>query len=554
VGAGRAALLAVALALLAPAPAAAQPAARTVRPSGTLVAPERYDRPPPGHRLTARQVVRLAEALPVVREVRGTNPPAYVRAYVKDGEDWQVSLYVPRGDRRDEVAQVLIDDRTGRVKEAWTGVQVGWTMARGYPGAFGRSVNTPWVWVGLCALFVLPFLRRPARWMHVDLAVLLAFSVSYAFFGAANLDVSVPSAYPLLAYLLVRMLMVAAARSRALAGRTVLPAPPALLVGPGFLLVAIVFLTGFRVALNVTDGNVIDVGYASVIGADLLSGGHPVYGGFPLDNEHGDTYGPVAYAAYVPFEALWPWSGTWDDLPAAHAAALTFDLGSAALLWLIGRRLRDQALGLLLAYLWLAFPFSLLVANSGANDALVALLVLAALLVAGRVARGAAGGALIGLAGLTKFAPLGLAPLFATYGARGVRAMVVPALAFAGVVLLALAPFDVGSFWDRTLGFQQDRDSPFSIWYELPDAPQAVAQVAALMLALGVAVVPRRRDLASLAALSAAVLIALQMTVDHWFYLYLVWFAPLVWIALLSPVPAAEPARSPPPAPPAGSG
>jgi hypothetical protein len=69
-----------------------------------------------------------------------------------------------------------------------------------------------------------------------------------------------------------------------------------------------------------------------------------------------------------------------------------------------------------------------------------------------------------------------------------------------------------------------------------------------------VAVVPRRRDLASLAALSAAVLIGLQMTVDHWFYLYLVWFAPLVWIALLSPAPAAEPARSPPPVPAAGSG
>jgi hypothetical protein len=93
-------------------------------------------------------------------------------------------------------------------------------------------VNTPWVWVGLCALFVLPFLRRPVRWMHLDLAVLLAFSISYAFFGAANLDVSVPSAYPLLAYLLVRMLMVAAARSRALAGRTSLPEPPPLLVAP----------------------------------------------------------------------------------------------------------------------------------------------------------------------------------------------------------------------------------------------------------------------------------------------------------------------------------
>ena len=75
-------------------------------------------------------------------------------------------------------------------------------MARGIPGQFGRAVNAPWVWIGLCVLFVAPFLRPPLRLLHLDLAVLLAFSVSYAFFGAANLDVSVPSAYPLLAYLL----------------------------------------------------------------------------------------------------------------------------------------------------------------------------------------------------------------------------------------------------------------------------------------------------------------------------------------------------------------
>ncbi len=55
-------------------------------------------------------------------------------------------------------------------------------------------------------LFVLPFLRPPLRLLHLDLAVLLAFSVSYAFFNAAELGVSVPSAYPLLAYLLARML------------------------------------------------------------------------------------------------------------------------------------------------------------------------------------------------------------------------------------------------------------------------------------------------------------------------------------------------------------
>jgi len=492
--------------------------------------------------MSARAVLRVAEAVPAVRAVRDERPDAYACAYVTDRGGWQASLFAPpaRGRRlREEVAQVLIVDRSGRVQEAWTGVQVAWPMARGYPGAFGRAVNAPWVWIGLCALFVLPFARRPLRMLHLDLAVLLAFSISYAFFGAAELAVSVPSAYPLLAYLLARMLVVAARPPAA---------APRLRVGPGFLLVAIVFLIGFRVALNVTNGNVIDVGYAGVIGADRLAGGDPLYGAFPLDNEHGDTYGPVAYAAYVPFEALLPWSGSWDDLPAAHAAALAFDLGCALLLWLLGRRLRGQELGLLLAYLWMSFPFTLMVANSAANDALVALLVLGALLAAARGGRGAAvsRGALVGLAGLTKLAPLALAPLFVAYRAGRVRA----ALAFVAVLALIVAPFDLALLWERTLGFQQDRDSPFSIWgrYALPGWTQAAAQGAALLLAVAVAFVPRRRDPATLAALAAPVLIALQLAVDHWFYLYLVWFAPLVWIAVLTPAPAAGSARSSSPA------
>ena len=48
---------------------------------------------------------------------------------------------------------------------------------------------------------------------------------------------------------------------------------------------------------------------------------------------------------------------------------------------------------------------------------------------------------------------------------------------------------------------------------------------------------------AAIAALAAAVLIATQIAVEHWFYLYLVWFAPLTWVALLS-----GSARSSPPA------
>ena len=103
--------------------------------------------------------------------------------------------------------------------------------------------------------------------------------------------------------------------------------------------------------------------------------------------------------------------------------------------------------------------------------------------------------------------------------------------------------------WDRTLGFQAGRDSPFSIWghYDVPGAVQAAAQVAAVAFAVGVAFL-RPDGPAALAALAAAVLIALQLVVDHWFYLYLVWFAPLVWVALLSPAPGAGSARSSPPA------
>ena len=99
-------------------------------------------------------------------------------------------------------------------------------------------------------------------------------------------------------------------------------------------------LVGARIGLNVFDSNVIDVGYSGVIGADRIADQKPIYGNFPDDDQSGDTYGPVAYYAYVPFEQTFPWSGTWDDLPAAHAASIFFDLATLAGLFLLGRRIR----------------------------------------------------------------------------------------------------------------------------------------------------------------------------------------------------------------------
>jgi hypothetical protein len=510
-----------------------------------LVLPDRPDVAPPGYSRTARAITRIAAARPEVRSARAERASAYSRAYLAGRGRWQVSFYVPpeHGTRSDEIAQVIVDDRSSRVIEAWTGPQVEWTMARGIPGQFGRAVNAPWVWIGLCILFAAPFLRPPLRMLHADLAVLLAFSISYAFFGAGNLDVSVPSAYPLLAYLLGRMLW--------LAFRPTHTRPIALTLSPNALLLGLVFLVGFRIVLNLTNGNVIDVGYSGVIGADRLLHGESLYGGFPPDNPHGDTYGPLAYVAYIPFALVFPWGGTWDDLPAAHAAAVMFDLACLAGMWAAGNRYGGRPLAVLLAYLWAACPFTLLVENSGANDALVAALVLAAFLC---LRRPAARGALATLAGLTKFAPLALVPLFATYGRHRARSL---AAAF-GTGALVLLPVALGPglerFWDRTLGFQSGRSSPFSIWglYGGLDAVQFALTLVAAALAVAVAFFPRERDEVTVAALGAAVLIALQLTVTHWFYLYLVWFLPLILLALLARpgirAPGAAPARSTAPA------
>ena len=65
-------------------------------------------------------------------------------------------------------------------------------------------------------------------------------------------------------------------------------------------------------------------------------------------------------------------------------------------------------------------------------------------------------------------------------------------------------------------------------------------KVGAGLLAVLVAFLPRRCSPAQAAALAAAVVIAVQLVVTHWFYLYVVWFLPLVLVALLAPLAVAR--------------
>jgi hypothetical protein len=252
-------LAALLLALLAFLGAAASSARAT---AGTTTAADpnapvlvtSQDTPPKGYRLTAAHVLRIAARNPAVREELSRHPNATPYEYTKGPGRWQVSWF-SAGRHQKELLQVYVEDSSGRVTEVWTGFQVAWTMARGYPGAFGRSVNAWYVWLPMCLVFVLPFLpwrRRPSL-LHLDLLVLLGFSVSLALFNHAKIGLSVPLVYPFLLYLLVRMLLLAFGRGR--------PRQPLSLLFPvSWLVVAVVFLVGFRIGLNVANSNVIDVG------------------------------------------------------------------------------------------------------------------------------------------------------------------------------------------------------------------------------------------------------------------------------------------------------
>jgi hypothetical protein len=504
--------------------------------------------PPKGYRLTAARVERIAAASLTIKAELRRHPRAIPYEYTKGPGQWQVSWF-SSGPHQVELAQVYIDDATGAVTQVWTGFQVAWTMARGYAGAFGRRVNAWYVWVPLCVLFIVPFLpwrrtrlaadgRRRRAWslVHVDLLALLGLSISLAFFNHGTIGLSTPLIYPFMVYLLVRMVCLGFGRGR--------PREPLRVFVPvAWLAIGTIFLVGFRIGLNVVNSNVIDVGYAGVIGADKLLHGKPLYGGWPKDNASGDTYGPVAYYAYVPFRAIFGWSGSWDDLPASHAAAIAFDLLTLFGLFWLGRRVRGPTLGVVLAYAWAAYPFTLWTLSSNTNDSLVALLLVAALLVIGSApARGVLGA----LAGLTKFAPLALAPLLL----RGVdppprrRQIVAYVLAYAICIVVMMLPVllddNLHAFWHDTIAYQAGRTSPFSIWglWGGLGAEQHLVQGATVALAIAVMFVPARRGLIEVAALGAAILIALQLGAGYWLYSYIVWFFPLVAVAMFGSFPS----------------
>ena len=545
----------IALLLLFCAPAAAQDPADQPPFGGADVPPliERHGKtPPPGFELSAVEVKLIAKRTEEFGELYGGGltesfQPLNVTVATR-GDTWEARIRKPNDSEIQAI--VLIDDSTGEVTDVFTEEQVDTKLARGYEDAVAGDLNEWWFWIPMCLLFVAPFFdfRRPLRLVHLDLVMLLGFSASLFLFNKGEIDWSSLLVYPVLAYFFVRMLWMGFRPSE---NRDPL-LPHA---RRSWLIAGIVALVGLYGWFTVSEAKVIDVGVAGAIGADRLTDGEDIYSddfdqGLPESGDvRGDVYGPVNYVAYAPFELAFPWEEDWDDVPAARSASLAFTLLTALALFGLGRRLRagqeGRTLGVALAFAWLAYPFTLYTLGSSFNDSLVALGAVCCLLV---LSSAPARGAVAALGGLTKFGSLALAPLFAAgTGDRRPRTLLVFAAAFAVTAALVTLPAipdgGLSEMYDRSLGYQASRGSPFSIWGQAPalEPLQTASKVFAVLLAVAVFFVPKRRTPVQVAALAAAVLIAVQVTASHWFYPYSVWFAPLVLAALFAVQRGPEP-------------
>jgi hypothetical protein len=535
------AVVVCALAFAATAAGATTPTAPVFDGKGHLVQTPFAPSPSSPHLVKHRALV-LFEANPKVAAWLSRYPAKGLvdeETYDSKLASWTVKLW---SGKAGEIAEGRVDDVSGVVLEAWTGPQVAWKMGRGYSGAFGgKWINKPWLWGAFCVIFLLGLadLRRPLSMRNLDLLMLLSPTASLWYFNHGNVFTAVPLFYPALAWVVVRGVWIGAT-GRGSRARLLWPA--------WVLLAAAVFLAGFRTMQNIEMSNVIDVGYSGVIGAERIVNGEAPWGNFPVENNlkacgpadaageireriqtngrcesanpQGDTYGPVAYEAYIPGYLTLGWSGKWDDLPAAHFTSIAFDLLSMLGLWLVGRRFGGLQLAAALAFAWAAYPFTQYASSSNTNDTVMpCLLIFGFWLASSPVGRGA----FAALAGWSKFATLIVAPLWLTYpdrrpSGRFLAAFAAATLAAFSVVLLEPSPLhELRVFWDRTVTWQVGRQSPFSLWdwgqYHARGLP----------------------NLHLVQRVLQALLAGFELVLTYWLYTYIPWFFPFAAIAVLAP-------------------
>jgi glycosyl transferase family 87 len=425
----------------------------------------------------------------------------------------------------------------------------------------------PALLVGLSALFVL--MTGVAPWWrlrNLDVAASLSLVVGVVLFQHRYLSASLIEVAPGMVYLLGRCAHRALGPPVAEAASTPLLAAITPGVDPArrvrWLRAALIAL-GLVVAMVVfSSTDPVDVIFAVMEGATRMVHGVLPYGHMPPGIIHGDTYPILSYTLYVPLALLSPVNSLWDSVDGGLALALVAALVAAWAVfrvtagprrWRTGRRSPElEESGLRAALAWLAFPPVLITASTGTTDVLLAAMLAIAVLL---WRRPTACNGLLAIAGWFKLAPfallsLSLAPL---RGRRLVNSLIVIGAmsAIPLAILLALGGVHGPAAMAHAVAYQFSRGSLQSVWSALGiERLQPLGQACVLGLIAGAAVKLRQapelaRDRARMAALTASILIGLQLAADYWAFLYLVWAAPLACTALYADRTVNQPAGSP---------
>lgn len=485
----------------------------------------------------------------------------------------QASRALARGEQWTEVRVSAVDRDTARVT-FFGGERIFADVALARDGSVDRFVDyrgldapygaplshNPWVIALGCLVFVLATAVAPLwRMRNLDVLALLALVVPMLLLDERFLAASTLTAVPPLAWLAGRCAWFALRRPRRPRRRDARTRPLADALTPAWsesqrvrILRVAVASAGAAVAMiTLSAPFTVDVGQALMEGATLLRDGVLPYGHMPGDVYHGDTYPLLSYLVYVPLAIPLPVRDDWD---VADGALLVAAASALAVAWMLVRAHAGSA-GLRAALAWLLFPPLLVAVSSGTSDVLLGALIVGALLLASQ-RRVASTGVLI-VAGWFKLVPFALLPIWLARlrGRQLLAALALLAASAAATVALLVALGGRGAPGQMldAMTFQLERRSLHSPWTLLGiEWLQPLVQAGVLALIAAATLRTWRepafaQDPARLAALTAAVLLGLQLAGHYWTYLYLAWVVPCIALSLLAGVakPAEAPARAP---------
>ena len=413
--------------------------------------------------------------------------------------------------------------------------------------------NSPWMLIGLTALFVLATAVVPLRRMrNLDVLALASLTIPVLLLNQQLVAASVAVSAPALAYLAARCLRRAAGPGGAQAGQPLFDRLTAgwdaarrrRLLGLITGATAVAFLM-----ITLTSTGESDVAAASLSGATRLLHGELPYGRASDYIVHGDTYPLLTYVAYIPGAAWRPVTDAFSDLSGSLPIAALGALIVAVALHRTARRqlaLPRDAMRLVLA--WLAFPAVVLAASAGSNDLVLAACLAAALVL---LARPGASMLVLTAAAWVKVVPVVLLPVWWARHRR-LRAAAGALVLSAALVawLVALGGLDaVGAMLDA-LSFQFQRASfhapwrTFGLQWLQPWVQAAVPAALTWMLLAWRSDRRLAEDQVRVAGAAGALLLMVQLSANYWTWMYLPWAFPFLALALLFDAGGQPPATS----------